>query len=184
VAPLLFLTALTGTMMIFRPVATIVLSPFSSPGAIERDFAPPTYTGRELSPSLDWAAIVMKAHQTYPDAQLRIIALPKNAGDPITVRMKQGAEWLPNGRTLLWIDAGSGKLIAQRSALEMATGTQLFNMAYPVHAAKVGGIAYRLVMTLVGVAMTLLGSLAVWSFWFKRTSKWKLQGKHFDQHSA
>lgn len=169
VAPLLFLTALTGTMMIFRPVATIVLSPFSSPGAIARDFAPPTYTGGELAPSLDWAAIVMKAHQTYPAAQLRIIGLPNKAGDPITIRMKQGAEWLPNGRTLLWFDAGSGNLITNRSALEMATGTQIFNMAYPVHAAKVGGLLYRLVMTFCGIAMTLLGSFTVWSFWFKRT---------------
>jgi uncharacterized iron-regulated membrane protein len=171
VAPLLLLTALTGTMMIFRPVATFVLSPISSPGVIEGDFAPPTYVGGELSPSLDWAAIVMKAHQTYPGAQLRILSLPKNAGDPITIRMKQSDEWLPNGRTLLWFDARTGEIVTHRSALKMAKGTQLYNMAYPIHAAKVGGLLYRLVMTLVGVAMTLLGSLAVWSFWLKRTKR-------------
>lgn len=168
VAPLLFLTALTGTMMIFRPVATFVLSPFSPPGAIERDLASPTYTGGELSPSLDWAAMVMKAHQTYPDAQLRIMSLPKKSGDPITVRMKQNAEWLPNGRTLLWFDASTGTLVGQRNAMQMAKGTQLFNMAYPLHAGKIGGLLYRLLMTFCGIALILLGSSTVWSFWFKR----------------
>jgi hypothetical protein len=31
----------------------------------------------------------------------------------------------------------------------------------------VGGLGYRLVMTLAGLALALLGSLAVWSFWLK-----------------
>ena len=31
-----------------------------------------------------------------------------------------------------------------------------------------GGLAYRLVMTVSGLALALLGSLAVWTFWFKR----------------
>ncbi len=167
-APLLFLTALTGTMMIFRPVATTVLSPFSPPAAIERDLAPPKYKGGKLSPDLNWAEVVMKAHLTYPGSQLRILSLPKRTGDPITVRMRQNAEWLPNGRTLLWFDASTGQLVGQRNALQMAKGTQLFNMAYPLHAAKAGGLIYRLVMTLCGIAMTLLGSFAIWSFWFKR----------------
>jgi uncharacterized iron-regulated membrane protein len=45
---------------------------------------------------------------------------------------------------------------------------QVFNGAYPLHAAKVGGLAYRLLMTLSGLALALLGSLTVWTFWFKR----------------
>jgi uncharacterized iron-regulated membrane protein len=171
VAPLLFLTALTGTMMIFRPVATIVLSPISPPAAIEKDLAPPRYEGGNLSPTLNFASVVMKAHQTYPGAQLRIISFPKKSGDPIMVRMKQREEWLPNGRTLLWLDASTGTLVGQRDALQMSKGTQLFNMAYPLHAAKTGGLMYRLLMTFCGIAMTLLGSFTAWSFWFKRQNR-------------
>jgi len=36
------------------------------------------------------------------------------------------------------------------------------------HAAKVGGFGWEIAMTLSGLALTLLGSLAVWSFWFRR----------------
>ena len=173
--PLLLISALTGTMMISRPLATIILSPFSSPTAFKQDLAPPKYVGGKLSPTLDWAAVVMKSYRTYPDAQLRELSLPTSYGELIAVNMKQNAEWPPNGNIILWFDASSGQVVDHRGASKMATGTQLFNMAYPVHAAKVGGLLYRLVMTLCGVAMTLLGSFAVWSFWFKRTERWTKQ---------
>lgn len=167
VAPLLFVTALTGTMMIFRPVAGAVLSPLSPPSAIASDLAAPKVEAGPLAEDRDWRALIVQAHRTFPDAQLRIVALPKKTGDPITVRMKRAAEWLPNGRSTLWFDPATGKLLAKRNALEMQPGTQAFNMAYPLHAGKVGGLAYRLVLTLVGLALFLLGSLSVWTFWFR-----------------
>lgn len=167
-APLLFLVALTGTMMIFRPVAGAVLAPLSSPAAIEADLKAPRLYAGHLAADLDWQAIVVAAHRAYPDAQLRIIAVPKKPGEPITVRMKRAAEWLPNGRTMLWFDPATGELLASRDALLMQPGTQAFNMAYPLHAGKVGGLAYRLLLTAAGLALAILGSLSVWSFWMRR----------------
>lgn len=168
VAPLLFLSALTGTMMIFRPVAGLVLAPFGATSKIEADLKAPKLKSGPLAPNLDWRALVITAHQTFPDAQIRILAVPRKSGDPVTVRMKRADEWLPNGRSMLWFDPASGKLLASRDALAMAQATRVFNMAYPIHAGKLGGLAYRLVLTLVGLVLTLLGSLAVWSFWFRR----------------
>ncbi|MEV9158291.1 hypothetical protein, partial [Klebsiella variicola] len=60
-------------------------------------------------------------------------------------------------------------------ALALPRGAQIFNGAYPVHAAKVGGLLYRLLLTASGLAMLLLGSLAVWSFWFKRPKAKKVR---------
>lgn len=170
-APLLLLVALTGTMMIFRPVAAFVLSPLSSPATIRADLAPPDIKSGELAKDIDWRAVVRTTHRLYPDAQMRIVSLPRKSGDPITVRLKQPEEWLPNGRTMIWFNAANGGLISHRDALKMASGTQAFNMAYPLHAAKVGGLPYRLLMTLCGLALALLGSLAVWTFWIGRQKK-------------
>ncbi|MEJ6012186.1 PepSY-associated TM helix domain-containing protein [Novosphingobium aquae] len=167
-APVLFLIALTGTMMIFRPVAGAVLAPLSSSSAIEADLKAPRFSAGPLAPDLDWQAIVVAAHRAYPDAQLRIVAVPKKSGDPVTIRMKRAAEWLPNGRTMLWFDPASGALLSSRDALKMQSGTQAFNMAYPIHAGKVGGIAYRLLLTVTGLALALLGAFSTWSFWFRR----------------
>ncbi len=170
-APLLFLSALTGTMMIFKPVANLVTAPFSSAAEVKQSMAPPTLTSGPLNPNLDLTALLRTAARRFPGAEFRILSLPSKPGAPITLRMRQQAEWLPNGRTTLWFDASTGQMLAARDALTMPMGAQVFNTAYPLHAAKVGGLAYRLVMTLSGLAMTLLGSFAVWTFWFKRPKK-------------
>ena len=168
IAPLLLLTAVTGTMMVFRPVADFVLSPLGPRGTIEAALKPPTFSAGPPAADLDWRAIVVAAHARFPDAQIRVLSLPKKPGDPIAVRMKRAEEWLPNGRSSVWFDAATGEVLGARDALAMAPAAQAFNLAYPVHAAKVGGLAWRIVVSLVGLSLALLGSLTVWSFWFRR----------------
>ena len=168
VAPLLLLSVVTGTMMIFRPFAAIVIAPFGPVAETAKALEPPKYKGGPLAADPDYTAMLTEARRRFPTAQFRILSLPRKPGDAISLRMKQPEEWLPNGRTTLWFDAGTGKLLGVRDALSMPAGAQAFNMAYPLHAAKVGGLGYRLLMTLSGLSLTLLGSLTVWTFWFKR----------------
>lgn len=166
-APLLLLTIFTGTTMIFRPVTALVLGP-SAPATIGAALKTPEIAPAPLADRHDWHAIVHVARQRFPDAEIRTISLPREPGGPIAMRMKQPDEWLPNGRTTLWFAPDTGRLVEARNALTLPPQAQWFNMFYPLHAAKVGGLPYRLVMTLVGLALTLLGSLTVWTFWFRR----------------
>ena len=166
-APLLFLSMLTGMMMVLDPVANALLSPFSSPAAMGAATAPPPAEGGTLGP-IDWRALIGTVRRFHPDAEIRVISLPARPGGLILVRARQPAEWLPNGRTLFWFDPATGRLVDRRDALAMPLGSRLFNNLYPVHAAKVGGLPYRLVMTLSGLALTLLGSLVTWSFWSRK----------------
>ncbi|MES2058540.1 MAG: PepSY-associated TM helix domain-containing protein [Pseudomonadota bacterium] len=172
-APLLFLSALTGAMMIFKPVAAIVVAPFSAPSDVVAALAQPKLKSGPLAARPDWRAMLERARQRFPDAEFRILSLPRKPGAPIGLRMKRAGEWLPNGRTSLWFDASDGRLMDVRDALAMPTGAKLFNAAYPVHAGKVGGLVWRLVMTASGLAMAMLGSLAIWSFWFRRPKRKK-----------
>lgn len=167
VAPLLLLTIYTGTTMIFRPVTALALGP-SAPATIASALKPPDIAPAPLAEQPDWRGIVRAARQRFPDAEIRTISLPRKPGGPISMRMKQPEEWLPNGRTTLWFAPDTGRLVEARNALLLPSAAQWFNMAYPLHAAKVGGLPYRLVLTLVGLALTLLGSLTVWTFWFRR----------------
>lgn len=167
VAPLLFLTALTGTMMIFRPFAEAVVMPFSPSATVTESLAVPRVESGPLAARPDWRAMFAAAHARFPDAEFRIVALPRRPGDPISLRMRRAAEWLPNGRTLVLFDAATGEIRFTRDALALARGPQLFNSAYPVHSGKVGGLVWRLVLTVVGLTLILLGSLAVWTFWFR-----------------
>lgn len=167
-APLLLISVVTGTMMIFRPVALGVVAPFGPVAETAKALESPKYKGGPLTRMPDYPAMLAEARRRFPDAEFRILSLPRKPGDPIALRLRQQAEWLPNGRSTLWFDAETGRLLGARDALAMAPGAQAFNMAFPIHASKVGGWAWRIAMTLSGVAMTMLGSLAVWTFWFRR----------------
>ena len=166
-APLLVLTMLTGVMLTLRPVAYFLLSPLSSIEEIQAATARPQVKGGPAE-NIDWASIYRTAEQHFPQAELRITSFPRESGDLVALRMKQPSEWLPNGRTLLWFDPATARLIDSRDANRHPVGLKIFNLAYPLHAAKVGGWAYKLLQTLTGLTLTLLGSLAVWSFWFRR----------------
>lgn len=167
VAPLLFLSMLTGTMMVLRPVSNLLLSPWSTPAEMAAATAPPK-AKIGLPGPIDWRRIIGTVRSIHPDAEIRVISLPREPGGMIALRARQSEEWLPNGRTLFWFDPADGRLIDHRDALAFPKGARLFNLLYPIHAAKVGGLAYRLVMTLSGLGLTLLGSLAVFSFWSNR----------------
>ncbi|MET0309601.1 MAG: PepSY-associated TM helix domain-containing protein [Sphingomonas sp.] len=165
VAPLLLLSAVTGTMMVFKPFAALVVAPFGS--LVEASAMPKVKSG-PLAPKPDWPAMIAAAHARFPDAQIRILAIPRKPGEPITIRMKRAGEWLPNGRSTLAFDAADGRLLAATDALAMPKAAQVFNGAYPLHAAKVGGLAYRLLITCSGLTLALFGTLTVWTFWFRR----------------
>ncbi len=167
VAPLLFVSMLTGAMMTLRPVATLLLSPFSSSAAMVAATTPPAATGGPLG-RIDWRGLLDEVRVRYPSAEIRMVALSSKPGGLITLRARQPEEWLPNGRTTFWFDPADGRLVEHRDALAMPRGSRLFNLAYPVHAAKVGGLTYKIAMTISGIGLALLGSLAMITFWSSR----------------
>ncbi len=164
-APLLFVSMLTGVMMTLPAVEDVLLAPFSSPAVMAAAQKPPQIEGGPKTADIDYGALLATARAKYPDAELRIITLPTKPGGLISLRVRQQAEWLPNGRTMFWFDPADGRLVQSRDALSQPLGVRIANAEYPIHAAKVGGLPYRLVMTASGLTLALLGSLAVWSFW-------------------
>ena len=166
-APLLILALLTGGILVFRPMAALILGP-AAPARIDASLKAPAYPSMRLAQTHDWRAIVEKARTRFPDAELRSLSLPRQGSGLITVRMRRPDEWLPNGRTTLWFAADNRRLVKARDASHLPEAVKIYNMLYPLHAAKVGGLSYRLVMTFAGLALGLLGSLTAWSFWFAR----------------
>ena len=175
-APLLILSLLTGAILVFRPVSAVILGP-SAPATITAALKPPKAPPAALADRLDWKTMMETARARFPTAEFRSLSLPRGESGTITLRMKKPEEWLPNGRTTLWFAADSGRLIGARDAALLPGTVQVYNMLYPLHAAEVGGLAWRLVMTCSGLALMLLGSLAVWSFWFKRPKPKKVRAR-------
>lgn len=165
-APLLALSLVTGSILVFQPLAGIFLGP-SAPAQIKAALKPPAPRKAVLADHPDWTRMIRTARSLYPDAEFRILSLPRNDSGLISLRMRQPDEWIPNGRTTLWFAADSGALVRTRDARALPRAVKAYNALYPLHAAKIGGLPYRLVMTVSGLALALLGSLAVWSFWFR-----------------
>lgn len=172
-APLLILALLTGAILVFRPMAALILGP-GAPAQIDASLKAPSYPSVPVAANHDWRALVIQARAHFPDAEIRSLSLPRKGSGLITLRMKKPDEWLPNGRTTLWFAADDGRLVKARDASRLPQAAKIYNMLYPLHAAKVGGLSYRLVMTFAGLALGLLGTLTVWSFWFgrKRVGRW------------
>lgn len=171
-APLLFLSMLTGAVLVLRPVSNFLLSPFSSAAEMKAALEPPAAKGGALAlRGQDWARLIATAQARFPDAEPRSISLPRDPGDPISIRMRRADEWLPNGRSSVWFDPADGRVLGTRDGLALPLGSRIFNLAYPLHAAKVGGFAYKLVMTATGLALAMLGAFTVFTFWSSRASR-------------
>ena len=167
VAPLLLISFVTGTGMIFDDVYKKLLAPLGS--GVDAGKPP---EAAPASGSAPVAQMLAAAKQRYPDAALRRLTLPAKAGQPWSVRMRQPFEWTPNGRTTLYFDA-SGRLLCADDPVDDGRTAAVMETFYPIHSAKVGGIAWKVVMTLSGLGLTLLGALATWSFWFRKAKKRK-----------
>jgi uncharacterized iron-regulated membrane protein len=165
VAPLLILSLTTGAAMNLKWFSDAIRAPFSSAATMKAASAPPKIKGGKLAANPDWTGMVAQAQARYPGAEVRLISVPAKPGGLIQMRLRQQVEWLPNGRTMAWFDPATGKMVATRDAQGLPLGSRIANLDYPLHAAKVGGLPYRLVMTVSGVTLTLLGTLAVVTFW-------------------
>ena len=165
--PVLALSLVTGTIMVFRPVTDLILGPGAT-AEVDISLKAPPPRPAKLADAPDWRGMIETARHLHPDAEIRILSLPRGDNGLITLRLRQQREWLPNGRTTLWFAADTGELVQARDALKLPLRAQAYNAFYPLHAAKIGGLPYRLLMTLSGLTLGLFGTLTVWTFWFQR----------------
>jgi uncharacterized iron-regulated membrane protein len=165
VAPLLLLSFLTGSGMVFKEVSAALLSPF---GKVEERSKPPEVGPIEGAAPV--AAMLREAKARFPQGELRRLSLPAKPDQPWSVRMRQPFEWTPNGRTTLLFD-GTGRLVKVDDPAAGSKAAAINEKLYPLHSAKVGGLAWKLLMTLSGLGLTLLGALACLSFWVRRARK-------------
>lgn len=161
-APVLLLSLLTGTFMLFPSVSNALLGAAPKPVEI---------ASTDVPHDRPVGAAIEQSKARFPDAALRRISLPAAPGKPITVRLKQPFEWTPNGRTQLTFDSKSGRLLTVEDPANGSTGNAIRDSFYPIHSAKVGGVVMKLLMTFSGVALAMLGGFATYSFWLRRAAR-------------
>ncbi|WP_301750305.1 PepSY domain-containing protein [uncultured Erythrobacter sp.] len=162
----ILLAAITGALMVLKPLGQAVLSPLSPAGEVDAWQAKPPAPTSDAD--ADWPALLAAARTRFPDGTARMIVWPKAAGEAVTIRLRRPSEWHPNGRTTLTL-AGDGTILLARDAPAAPLAVRAGNALYPLHSARMADSALalplRIVMTLAGIGLSLLGSLAVVTFW-------------------
>lgn len=163
-APFLLLSFATGAAMVFPAQVEALLAPWSSASQPERVLHKPKAT-RPQSP---WESVLEEAGQRFPNAELRRLQFPSAPEEPLVLRMRQPFEWTPNGLTYLRFSPIDARLLEIENPARSAAAQTLQEKFYPLHSGKVGGWAWKFALTLSGLALGLLGSLAVFSFWLRK----------------
>jgi uncharacterized iron-regulated membrane protein len=104
----------------------------------------------------DWPAVFAAAQARFPDAVLRSATPPAQPGKTVMVRLRQPAEWHANGRTVVHLDPADGRIVAVEDALAHPLRQRIYNAFWPLHASKVGGLVWKVVSFLAGLALAAL----------------------------
>jgi uncharacterized iron-regulated membrane protein len=164
-APLLLLSMVTGVLMLFEPLRTTLIGPEQRPERIL--WGTPLRSPGEA---------IVRAKALFPQAALRRIVLPRDPEGTVVVRLRQPFEWTPQGRTQVSFRADGSLAVADASGANGAASAT--EKLYPIHSAKAGGITMKLLMSLSGLSLAMLGSFAVYAFWWRKTKRWmRLQPK-------
>jgi uncharacterized iron-regulated membrane protein len=178
-APLLFLSLLTGALMALPAVERFALSPL---GHEERPHVPKVRLTARSGGHPDFARMFALANMRFPAAEPRRLQWPRKPGAPITLRLQQSFEWTPNGRTFLYFDPATMAVLGEADPARAGPHATLREKLYPVHAAKVGGMVWKVLITASGIALAMLGSLAVYGFWKTRWMIRRSSRKRRHQH--
>lgn len=112
----------------------------------------------------DWQRVLARAGEHFPDAQLRMLTLPRSVDAPLVLRLKRAAELHPNGRSYLSIDPATGSVLQAIDATRTGLGPSVLNSLYPLHAGKTGWTGHRAVLLLIAMALCWISASGLWLF--------------------
>jgi uncharacterized iron-regulated membrane protein len=144
-APIALVIVLTGSAVALNQLTPKVMG-------FERPKTPSAVGAGEV----DWSRALAGAQARFPQADIRMAILPATPGKPASIRLRQPAEWHANGRTVVWIDPATSRIVGVEDALAQAGPARLYNAFWPIHASKVGGLAWKVLTFLTGLSLAAL----------------------------
>ncbi|MGK7370933.1 MAG: PepSY-associated TM helix domain-containing protein, partial [Candidatus Halalkalibacterium sp. M3_1C_030] len=166
---LLLLFAITGSALVFYTGSESLLRQMLNE-EVEKTEPPKSVPGAITVTDI-YRAALEKAKRSFPKATVSYLYLPQNKTDVITVRMRQPAEWHPNGRTFVYLDQYSLEQKGLEDGLNTKTSTSIMNMMYPLHIGSFGGYFIKWLYFIIGLAPALLTITGVIIWWLKKKKK-------------
>ncbi|MEM6627805.1 MAG: PepSY-associated TM helix domain-containing protein [Pseudomonadota bacterium] len=87
----------------------------------------------------DWTAVLTAAESAFDDDKIVFVFTPNPGQDgAIYMRTRRAAEWHPNGRSEINVDATKAILLSSRDLTAADSGLQAANAMFPIHATRGG----------------------------------------------
>lgn len=157
----LLLVLLTGAGMVFNQQTEALLKMI--PGSTQ-ELRPPAVDIEEVSGDINWPAVMASARQSFPQAAVRMISLPRSPDKPISMRLKNPGELHPNGRSYLSLHPSTGEILGRVDATKTGPGPSVYNLIYPLHSGKTGWPGYRLLLFIVALGGVYLAISGLWVY--------------------
>lgn len=168
--PGLLLLAATGTAMICRPTLEGALNRLDSRAMPE----PPMVSAASSAGAISLDAMLRGIRTSAPDAEPTAVILPASPTAALTVRARMRGEWLPKGRSFIYVDPHTGVLIRVDSALRGPLGYRMGSALYPLHVGLIGGVPTRVLQGLLGLAPAVLSWTGMLMWWRRVVPKRRL----------
>jgi uncharacterized iron-regulated membrane protein len=112
---------------------------------------------------------ISAAQAIYPGARISVINLPNRDHAWYRLRLRQSGELQHfYGATEVFVDARTGKVLANYDGLHAPQPRALFDAFYPIHTAEALGPVGRLLSTAFGVWVLMMAALGFKLWWGRR----------------
>jgi uncharacterized iron-regulated membrane protein len=158
----LLLIAFTGTAMIFYTQFEGMV--YWLAGASKPPEPKSTLIANSSPIAVD--AILQNANTALPGGKTTYISLPKEPDGAFRVTKKLDRDISPHGRSRVYLDRYSGKVLRVENALEAPLTARILNALFPLHIGVYGGLALRILYIFIGLAPAVLfitGFVLWWS---------------------
>jgi uncharacterized iron-regulated membrane protein len=166
--------AFSGVYFIFpdyvKPMVA-VFSPVSVPVSQSESASEPQPVGGQGQLTVDAAIDIGRAR--FPGAELKTVGLPLDdkGSYAITFRQAEEVKRPRGGKSTVWIDQYTGKLLAKRDAQKASGSDTFLNWQWPLHTGSAFGLTGRIIICLSGLICTLLVTTGTLVWLRKRRNK-------------
>lgn len=149
----LSISAFTGIHLIFNaPFEKAVNSLTTTPNRLP----PPISKTSGEKKTLTLGEIKRISDNLWKEAETIWIYPPAKADAAFMVRKKFPSEYHPSGKSFLYFDQYSGKLLRAENALQAPTATRFINNLYPIHIGRFGGLTTKVWQVCIGLTPAIL----------------------------
>ena len=144
---------------------------------------PPTLTSTLQADKAPLALdeILQKADVALPGAKTTFVNIPNKPDGVVRVTKKFPQEVKPSGRSRVFVDQYSGKVLRVENALEAPLPNRFLDSLFPLHTGIYGGLATRIIHVFIGLTPT---GLFITGFVMWRQQQWaKARRKEDIRHS-